>query len=515
MTRENFFRDATLAICGSLDIEAALWRCLLCIRERMPADLMSLHLYEPDKGVLETVAYATPEGGEKCLFTNLLPRKVREEVRKRRAARVWLVDNLAVYDGTREAAENICDAKNTTGIIMDLILEKKLMGVLLVAGKGPGCFSQDHLDLISSLNEPFAVALTNSMRYRELERLKELLADDNRYFQNELRRRAGHDVIGADTGLRNTMELVRQIAPLESPVLLTGETGVGKEVIAGAIHNFSGRAENPMLTVNCGAIPPSLMDSELFGYEKGAFTGANTRKRGIFERAMGGTVFLDEIGELMPDAQVRLLRVLEQKEIQRLGGGKKIQLNIRVIAATHRNLEKMIATGKFREDLFFRLNVFPIHIAPLRDRTEDIPALVQQFISKKSIEMKRRRTPQLKPGELERLMAYSWPGNIRQLENVVERALILNKGEFLSFEDLHSGSTIKTSAYDNRDPKDRITSLDDVVSKHIQSTLEITSGKIHGKNGAAQLLGINPSTLRHRMKKLGIVAQKTFYSKTK
>ncbi len=245
------------------------------------------------------------------------------------------------------------------------------------------------LQLIGTINEPFAVALTNSLRYRELQKLRDLLADDNRYLQDELRRMVGEDVIGADFGLKSVMDLVRQVAPLDSPVLLLGETGSGKEVIANAIHKASLRRQAPFIKVNCGAIPPTLMDSELFGHEKGAFTGALSQKRGRIERANTGTLFLDEIGELSLEAQVRLLRVLQEKEIERVGGSGPIAVDIRIIAATHRNLEKMMRIGAFREDLYFRLRVFPIAIPPLRSRMMDLPALVQYFIQKKTREMKR------------------------------------------------------------------------------------------------------------------------------
>jgi transcriptional regulator with GAF, ATPase, and Fis domain len=514
MTEKNFFRDATLAICGSLDIEIALWRCLFCIRECLPAELLSLHLYERESGLLETVAYASLEGGQKCSFKNRLSDEIRMEIENRRSRRIWVVDQLGYYDGTKDAAANIKGTVNMTGIIMDLVLDKKLMGVFMVAAKSKDCFTKEHLSLIKSINRPLAIALTNSIRFRELKQIQERLADDNRYFQNELRRKAGQEVIGAESGLRNTMEMVKQIAPLDSPVLLLGETGVGKELIAGSIHNVSGRRDKNMLTVNCGAIPPTLMDSELFGYEKGAFTGALALKRGIFERANGGTVFLDEIGELVPEAQVRLLRVLEQKEIHRVGGNGKIKLNIRIIAATHRNLESMVKKGQFREDLFFRLNVFPICIPPVRERQGDIPALIQHFIAKKSIEMKLRKTPMLAQGEIERMMAYSWPGNVREIENTVERALILNRGKNLYFGDFYSNCEKKVP-YNKQDEvhnkKNEILSLDKIMAAHIKRVLEMTDGKIHGKDGAAQKLSINPNTLRHRMKKLGISSHKTFY----
>lgn len=505
---EKFFRDATLAICGSLDIEEALWHCLLCVRNYIPADLLSLHLYQQDTGLLETVAYANVEGGKKCSITTVLPDNILNEFKKIPPKGPRLVDRLEDYDGTRQVAAHM-RATNMAGIIMDLVLEKKLLGVFLVAAKRPKRFLPKHFKLVEMLNKPVAVALTNSMRHRELKRLKDLLAADSRYFQSELRRRVGQKVIGAELGLRSTMQLVQRIAPLNSPVLLLGETGVGKELIAGTIHNLSPRRDAPMISFNCGAIPPTLMDSELFGYEKGAFTGAKTQKRGIFERAQGGTVFLDEIGELAPDAQIRFLRVLAQKEIQRVGGTEKVPLDIRIIAATHRNLNEMIAKGRFREDLFFRLNVFPITIPPLRERREDIPALAHHFVLEKAKEMKLGEPPQLLPDEVARLMVYEWPGNIRELENIVERALILNKNNALSFDDLPMNPMKMPPQTCKPLEPHLLQPLDMIISNHIKSVLSVTNGKIHGKGGAAELLSLNPSTLRHRMKKLGITVKKS------
>jgi transcriptional regulator with PAS, ATPase and Fis domain len=284
---------------------------------------------------------------------------------------------------------------------------------------------------------------------------------------------------------------------------LQGETGVGKEIIANAIHSLSRRKNGPFIQVNCGAIPETLIDSELFGHEKGSFTGAIAQKRGCFERADGGTIFLDEVGELPPQAQVRMLRVLQDKNVHRVGGTSQIKVDIRVIAATHQNLHEMVKRRLFRDDLWFRLNVFPIIIPPLRDRKEDIPALVNHFIEKKSKELQMPLLPKLALGAMAPLIAYSWPGNVRELENVIERALILSKGRPLTFENVvrpdddgeHEESTTRIDDFLN---------LDHVISNHIKHALETTKGRVHGLSGAAQLLGLNPSTLRHRMRKLGI-----------
>jgi transcriptional regulator with GAF, ATPase, and Fis domain len=383
-------------------------------------------------------------------------------------------------------------------------------GVTFIA-QGSRRYSQDHADLLTLLREPFAIALSNSIRYQELLRLKELLVEDNRFLRNELRQAAGEEIIGADFGLRGVMDMVRHVAPLLSPVLLLGETGTGKEVIASAIHKLSPRKDGPFVTVNCGAMPEGLVDSELFGHEKGAFTGALAQKRGRFERAHGGTIFLDEVGELQPEAQVRLLRVLQEKEIERVGGIEPIKIDIRVIAATHRDLEAMIRDGKFREDLYFRLKVFPIAIPPLRERRGDIPSLVQYFLQKKCREMGLADIPSVAPEGLERLMVYPWPGNVRELENVVERALILSKGAPLAFDDFRASFKHEPRLQYGAEPKfypdlksEDSLALDTVVSGHIRRVLEMAGGKVGGEGGTAQLLQINASTLRKRMRKLGI-----------
>jgi transcriptional regulator with GAF, ATPase, and Fis domain len=255
--------------------------------------------------------------------------------------------------------------------------------------------------------------------------------------------------------------------------------------------------------VNCGAIPDSLLDSELFGHERGAFTGALSRKTGRFERASGGTIFLDEIGEMPLDAQVRLLRVVQHREVERLGGAERIPVDIRIIAATNQNLERLVQEGRFREDLWYRLNVFPIYVPPLRDRTMDIPALVNHFVELKARELKVGEKPRLAAGALAHLKSYDWPGNVRELENLVERAMIIHRGEDLRFDQLLTPGGPAVAA--GSDPGEgEPLDLDAMTAAHIRRILGMTGGKIHGPGGAGELLAVNPNTLRYRMKKLGI-----------
>jgi transcriptional regulator with GAF, ATPase, and Fis domain len=416
-------------------------------------------------------------------------------------SKVRILEQLSEDEQVWMVAQSL-GAKDSSCLAMYVALEGKHLGVLAVFNDEGKQYSPEDAQLFGLLNEPFAVALANCLKHRELREYKDLLADHNEYLQDEIRSLVGEEIIGADFGLKGVMDLVRQVAPLSSPVLLMGETGTGKEVIAKAIHKSSLRRDGPFIKVNCGAIPDTLIDSELFGHEKGAFTGALSKKRGRFERAHNGTIFLDEIGELPPAAQVRLLRVLQDKEIERVGGSRPIPVNIRIIAATHRDLLGMLKEGSFREDLYFRIKVFPIAIPPLMGRKNDIPALVYHFIQKKSREMGLSGTPNLSPGALDSLMAYDWPGNVRELENAVERALILSKGDTLIFPDLEQPRVDDKGA--NVHIEEKALNLDAAMAEHIRTALKMTNGRVDGDRGAAKLLGINPRTLRHRMKKLGV-----------
>ena len=498
----DFFWEATTRICGSLNIEKALWQSLLFLQKYIPAKEAALLFYDPNKGTVTLNTHADSSGGHLVNLQAAYPPELRailDDVSQLED----FVANQAEEHPIAKPILSVMGKGKSSAILVRLIVEDHWIGSVALWADGWDKFNDEHLRLMKQLKQPFFIALSNSRRFTELLELKDLLADDNRYLHEELQKIVGSEIIGADFGLKDVMDKVRRVATLSSPVLLLGETGVGKEIIASAIHNASQGRDGPFIKVNCGAIPETLMDSELFGHEKGAFTGAIEQKRGRFERANGGTIFLDEIGELSPEAQVRLLRVLQEKEIERIGGTDPIKVDIRVIAATHRDLNTMILEGTFREDLYFRLNVFPVYIPTLKERSGDIPGLVQHFIQKKSRDLKLTAIPTLAPRALDQLLAHHWPGNVRELENAVERAIILHREEPLSFSELGPQKESEmTPIYvpENMESYD----LDRATTDHIRRVLKVTRGRIEGEGGAADLLGINPGTLRGRMRKLSI-----------
>jgi DNA-binding NtrC family response regulator len=308
-------------------------------------------------------------------------------------------------------------------------------------------------------------------------------------------------ILGRSPGIAAVLEKVRQVAGTDTTVLIRGETGTGKELIANAIHAGSARRSRPLVAVNCGAIASGLVESELFGHEKGAFTGALTRKIGRFEQADGGTLFLDEIGDLAPDLQVKLLRVLQEGELNRVGGTQPIRVDVRVIAATHRDLPAMVQRGDFRQDLYYRLNVFPILVPPLRDRREDIPLLAEHLTARYAARM-GKRIDTIPQALLDRLAVHPWPGNIRELANLLERAVIVTPGRSLQLPEWATGQHTPVAATPSG-PNPR--ALLDVEREHILRTLERTGWKVSGPGGAAEALGLKPTTLEARMKKLGVV----------
>jgi formate hydrogenlyase transcriptional activator len=394
-----------------------------------------------------------------------------------------------------------------------------LAGALVLVANHLKTFRPLHLQMVEALLEPFSAALENDRRLHELAALREAAEADRRTLLSRLgRQEMSETIVGADSGLRHVMERVALVAHSDLPILILGETGTGKEVVARAIHTRSERGSGPFIRVNCGAIPSELIDSQLFGHEKGAFTGAVDTRSGWFERADGGTLFLDEIGELPLPAQVRLLRVLQDGFIERVGGQQPIRVDVRIVAATHRDLAAMVKCGTFREDLWYRVNVFPILLPRLRERIEDIPALACHFSQRAA---NRFGLPLVEPtpADLHALVNYPWPGNIRELGAVIDRAAILGNGERLEVAKALgiAGPTAPASApsmptlYEVipevpqvQQAAAGIGTLNAAMKEHIERALVATRGKIEGRGGAAELLGINPHTLRARMRKLGI-----------
>ncbi|MGD9823627.1 sigma-54 interaction domain-containing protein [Desulfobacter sp.] len=509
----EFFRQATFRICGTLDVHSALKRCLSYIKDFIPTDSIQFLYFDPDRNVLKTVGIATftvDKGlnGEIPWFGG----EFRERMMKwDRLKKIYIFNHPDSDPGFNEMHRNSLRNLNFSLVVMRLELENNRLGVALLESKGINRYTEEHAKILLMLHEPFAIAMANALKHQEILALKDTLADDNQYLRQQLHDNVTKEIICADFGLKDTMALVKQVAPLESPVLLLGETGVGKDLIARAIHYASARSKGPLVEVNCGAIPETLLDSELFGHEKGAFTGALMQKKGRFERADNGTIFLDEIGELPLQAQVRLLRVVQNRVIERVGGVHYIPINIRIISATNKNLEEMIRKGEFRKDLWYRLNVFPINIPPLRQRKDDIPTLLNYFIGQKAFKLKVKVPPVISSKTIACLTEYHWPGNVRELENLVERALILHQGKDFDFNQFLYSQVSET--IENYACVNKITSLDEMNIRYIRQALSISGGRVHGPGGAADVLGINPSTLRKRMKKFGIISIKKQNSK--
>lgn len=530
--RNEFFKEASLSIYSSLDFGQALEKTFQFITRHLPIDGLFVNICEENDTIIRTMASIRRGGGLEKNIRIPLNEECIEFLKgaldgwNERADTQRAHIHPSAEDTPMGRLEGPILGYEGRSIMAQLLhIEGDFFGVVIASAPPGGTFTEEHLKLYESLKQPFSIALANTLSYEKVTNLKDRLADENRFLTQELQTRQNFTVVGAEGGMKHIVGIIARVAPQNNTVLLLGETGVGKEVVANAIHSASPRSHGPFIKVNCGAIPEELIDSELFGHEKGAFTGATTQKKGRFERANGGTIFLDEIGELPMAAQVRLLRVLQTKEIERVGGTKSIPVDIRVIAATHRKLEQMISENKFREDLWYRINVFPIIIPPLRQRRQDIPLLVQHFIEKKSREMGLRTAPTIADGALKLLTEYHWPGNVRELENVVERALIQNRDRTLQV-DPFTFTTVKSEkrpelseehscvfpclARQSMDEEpqepapDPLQTLDAVVSKQIKETLTFTKGKVGGKDGAAALLGLNPSTLRNKMIKLGI-----------
>ena len=481
------------------------------LAEHLPLGQLLVRRVDSDRSLLETIAaYGGVVHAAEGQVSRFSPAEFRTFLQ-------WCGEGRVARLPRREPgdeAARIASAGVPAGIEEDMLLaplhdEQGPAGVLLLVAARFERFDQQHADMAQTLVEPFSAALEIDAQLREVAAIQAVEADKLSLLNKVGRKPVGDVVVGAEGGLRGVMERVELVSRSDVPVLVLGETGTGKEVVARMIHTRSPRSSGPFLRVNCGAIPLELIDSQLFGHERGAFTGAVEARQGWFERADGGTLLLDEVGELPLAAQVRLLRILQDGWLERVGGHESVHVNVRVIAATHRNLTAMTKAGTFREDLWYRLAVFPIHLPPLRERCEDIPALALHFAERAAT---RFAFPPLMPSarDVEQLASYPWPGNIRELASVIDRAAILGEGKrlevakALGLSQVHASPETMSKPSAATQPVPEFLTLDEAMKQHIEAALDRAHGQIEGKRGAAALLKINPHTLRARMRKLKI-----------
>jgi len=495
--RLRLLLEVNNALVSTLDLHQLLSSISACLRRVMNHDYASLGLYEPDAQQVRLQALDFPKSKgllhEEMVFP-IEGTPSGEVVRTRKP----LIISGANLDSYKTSVSRLFIAEGLrSGCIVPLITANRTLGTLSLSSLRPGAFSQEDVDLLMRVANQVAIAIENALAYREIAELKNKLADEKLYLEEEIRTEyTFEEIVGESPALKRVLSQAETVAATDSSVLILGETGTGKEVIARAIHNLSQRRERTFVKVNCAAIPTGLLESELFGHERGAFTGAIAQKVGRFELAHRGTLFLDEVGDIPLELQPKLLRVLQEKEFERLGGTRTQQVDVRVVAATNRDLTQMVEDRLFRSDLYYRLNVFPIVVPPLRDRAEDIPLLVRYFAQKHARRMDRR-IETIPSEEMEALTRYHWPGNVRELENLIERAVILSRGPALHValpEERLSGDAPTASPI----------TLEAAEREHILSALGATNWIIAGPGGAAARLGMKRTTLQSRMSKLGI-----------
>lgn len=488
------------AIISNLTQESLFQTITRVLSSILPFDRTTLTLYEPDRDSLRVFSLAGPSSPK--YFGG-----VGTEVSRQKSHVGWVFDQQRPL--LRRDLEHECqfppeERMLTEGIrsyiIVPLTAKGKPLGTLNVGSETPHQYTEEDAAFLQEVAKQIALAVDNMRAYEEIATLKARLQEENLYLQEEIKTDYNfEEIVGKSPALQKVLQAAALVAETDATVLLLGETGTGKELIARAIHNLSPRKHRPLVKVNCAALPAGLIESELFGHEKGAFTGALARKIGRFELAHGGTILLDEIGELPLELQPKLLRVLQEGQFERVGGFRTITVDVRVIAATNRDLKRAVEEGRFRADFYYRLNVFPIHLPPLRERKEDIPLLVRYFVLKHSAKL-GKRVETISHQTMEALLAYPWPGNVRELEHLIERALILTPGPQLNLEQWLS--TLEPP------PETQIQTLAEFERDYILKVLERTGWRVSGEKGAAKLLGLKPTTLEARMKKLGIKRKK-------
>jgi formate hydrogenlyase transcriptional activator len=497
--REAFLLEVTNALVSNLDVRQLLSAIASCVRQVKPFDYATLALYDAPTQQLRVHVLASSASDEISVSAEEEP---LVSLGKSPAGWAYTTRKPLLLKGQPgeqppfETPPQLAHQSLKSGCWIPLIGREGVMGTLNMFSRHPGNFTDDDVNLLTQIAGQVAIALGNALAFRHISELNDQLAEQKQYLEDELKTEFNfEEIIGHSKPIRRVLKQIETVAPTDSTVLILGETGTGKELLARAVHNLSPRQNHTFVRVNCASIRAGLLESELFGHEKGAFTGAIATRVGRLELAHQGTIFLDEVGDIPLELQPKLLRALQEREFERLGSTRTITSDVRIVAATNRDLGKLVASGQFRSDLFYRLNVFPITVPPLRERREDIPLLVQYFLSKFSQRMKKN-IETVPPEGMQALCKYSWPGNIRELEHVIERAVILSSGPALkvpAFDPVPAEASRSTSS-----------ALEDVDREHIIRVLREAKGKIGGPGGAAERLGMNRTTLNSRMLKLKI-----------
>ena len=485
------------AVVTCLDRDSLLRAAAAALRDVVPFDRAALVLHDPLKDVFRVLGVAGP-----VTLHSIIP--LGTEWPRQGSRSGWISDSgLPLL--TADLREDPRFAEHgpliregiLSALSVPLRVKGRILGTLNVGSREIGRYGEADSELLLAIADQVVLAIQNMLSYEEIAGLKHRLEQENLYLQEEVRAEAAFaDVVGESPAIQKVLASVRKVAGTESTVLVTGETGTGKELVVRAIHGLSGRKDTILVKVNCAALPSGVIESELFGHEKGAFTGALARRAGRFELAHGGTLFLDEVGDLPLELQAKLLRVLQDGEFERVGGTQTLKMDVRMIAATNRDLSRAVEEGRFRADLFYRLNVFPIAIPPLRERLEDVPRLTRHFAMIYAARM-GKSIGTIREPVMSKLMAYGWPGNVRELQNVIERAVILSTNDRLELDD-----SLAAPAAGARTAPPR--TLEEIERDHILSVLKSVGWRVSGERGAARILGLKRTTLEARMSRLGI-----------
>jgi len=501
--RLTLLLELTNSLVSNLELRDVLTAVMRSARRIMRSDSAVVALPDADAGHLRAYALDIQDGGDLLQEGELIDAQGTIAAQVFRTGKPWVGRIEDVLESGLEVNPKWLELGFKVGCVLPLASRHRILGTLGLRRRDDTMYTDDEVNFLIQVANQIAIAVENALAYGEIRSLKDKLAEERVYLRDEVRtERNFEEVVGKSTVLRRVLRNVETVAPTDSTVLIYGETGTGKELIARAIHNLSPRRSKAFVKLNCAAIPTGLLESELFGHEKGAFTGAIAQRIGRFELADGGTIFLDEVGEIPLDLQTKLLRVLQEREFERLGSGRTLRTDARLIAATNRDLAALVEEKRFRADLFYRLNVFPVHMPPLHERPEDIPLLVRHFVEHYARRMKR--AIETIPSEtMEVLTRYRWPGNVRELQNLMERAVILSPGPVLHVPlgDLDVRAT-------GGQPRGPAQTLEEAERAHIVATLTDTNWVVAGARGAAVRLGMNRSTLQFRMKKLGIMRPK-------